>query len=100
MDEADLARWRDRLRISFFEQMIIQHAFLVEMSTGRLSLDEAEQSIMGGLDETLAQSEALFGAFLKDPALTVLYGDEVKTVADQIKERVSLFATYLRERDF
>jgi hypothetical protein len=100
MEEADSEVWRRHLRTVVFEQIVIQNAFLVQMSAGRLSVDEAERAIIGGLDANLAQADALFGALLKEPALTALFGDEVKTVLDQIKERVSQFATYLRERDF
>jgi hypothetical protein len=97
MEEADSEVWRRNLRTLVFEQMIIQNAFLVRMSAGHLSVDEAERSIIQGLDANLAQADMLFGSLLKEPAPT---GDEVKTVLDQIKERVSQFATYLRERDF
>ena len=100
MEEADSEVWRRHLRTLVFEQIVIQNAFLIQMSAGRLSVDEAERAIIAGLDANLAQADALFGALLKEPALTALYGDEVKTVLDQIKERVSQFATYLRERDF
>jgi hypothetical protein len=100
MEEADSEVRRRHLRTLVFEQIVIQNAFLIQMSAGRLSVDEAERAIIAGLDANLAQADALFGALLKEPALTALYGDEVKTVLDQIKERVSQFATYLRERDF
>ena len=100
MEEADFEVWRPHLRTLVFEQIVIQNAFLIQMSAGRLSVDEAERAIIGGLDANLAQADALFGALPKEPALTALYGDEVKTVLDQIKERVSQLATYLRERDF
>ena len=100
MEEADSEVWRRHLRTLVFEQIVIQNAFLIQMSAGHLSVDEAERAIIAGLDADLAQADALFGALVKEPALTALYGDEVKTVLDQIKERVSQFATYLRERDF
>jgi hypothetical protein len=100
MEEAAFEVWRRHLRTLVFEQIIIQNAFLVQMSAGRLSVDEAERAIIGGLDENLAQADVLFGALLKGPAPTALYRDEVKTVLDQMKEHVSQFATYLRERDF
>jgi hypothetical protein len=100
MEEADSEVWRRHLRTLVFEQIVIQNAFLIQMSAGRLSVEEAERAIIAGLDANLAQADALFGALLKEPAPTALYGDEVKKVLDQIKERVSQFATYLRERDF
>jgi hypothetical protein len=100
MEEADSEVWRRHLRTLVFEQIVIQNAFLIQMSAGRLSVDEAERAIIEGLDANLAQADALFSALLKEPALTARYGDEVKTVVDQIKERVSQFAMYLRERDF
>ena len=100
MEEADSEVWRRHLRTLVFEQIVIQNAFLIQMSAGRLSVEEAERAIIAGLDANLAQADALFGALVRGPALTALYGDELKTVLDQIKERVSQFATYLRERDF
>jgi hypothetical protein len=99
MEEADFAVWRRHLRQVFFEQLVIQNAFSVQLLAGRLSVDEAEQSIKEGLDVTSARSDALFGDLLRDPALTALYADEVKGVLDQIKERVAHYASHLRESD-
>ena len=48
----------------FFEQLVIQNAFSVQLLAGRLSVDEAEQSIKEGLDVTSARSDALFGDLL------------------------------------
>jgi|GraSoi2013_115cm_1033766.scaffolds.fasta_scaffold616235_1 hypothetical protein len=48
MEEADFEVWRPHLRTLVFEQIVIQNAFLIQMSAGRLSVDEAERAINRG----------------------------------------------------
>jgi hypothetical protein len=96
MEEAEFVEWRKRIRTTIFETLVIQNAFLMQMSLGQTSVDQAEQAILEGLDGLTQRSDALWGAMLKDPALTGLYSDEVKGVIDQIKELVRFLGAHYR----
>jgi hypothetical protein len=93
MEEAEFEVWRRHLRQVFYEQLVIQNAFAVQLLAGRLSVDEAEQLIKEGLDVTSARSDALFGELLRDPALTALYADEVKFLSPAIPSAERCIAT-------
>jgi hypothetical protein len=96
MEEAEFVEWRKRIRATIFESLVIQNAFLTQMSAGHLSVDEAENAILQGLDALTQRSDALWGAMLQDPALTGLYADEVKGVVEQIKELVRYNGQHMR----
>ena len=99
--EEQLEKWRDELRRYFFEQMIVQNAFSLLLTSGRgVSVDEAEQAILEGLDTSLAAADKTFGDLLKEPSLTALYTEEIKRVLDEIKERVSEYAKMIRRKGF
>jgi hypothetical protein len=56
--------------------------------THRLSIGESRRALEEWLDETGRNTDLGFGKYFRDPALSVLYTDEVKELVEDMKEAI------------
>jgi hypothetical protein len=92
MKESDLEVFRLRFRVALLERLVLKTAFLASHLQGILSVAGTREGLLGWLDANSEESLRVYGAALKDPALTALFADEAKEVTDSMKRTVDQIA--------
>jgi len=85
MDASEIAAFRQRYKIALIERLALQTAFVVRVTAGRLSPEEARKNIKEWLDHNTEIADKAYGEHFRDPALSALYADEVKEIIEEMK---------------
>ena len=86
MTEAELQLFRDRCRLFLIERLCLAQALSEPVLSGKWSAEQSRKLLGSWLEEQSKKADKLFGTHFREPALTALYGDEMREVVEEMKK--------------
>ena len=92
MNEEEMAAFRFRIRVKLLEEIVLKTAFLASRLQGQLSIEQTAGALKRSFDSASELADRTYSEAMQDPALAALYSNEIRIVADEMKNAVDKIA--------